>query len=99
MTVAVQLDFKGAKLEQYDAVRERLGLLPGGPGPSDALFHWVAKTDEGIRTVTVWDSRAKFETFAHDTLLPNYREVGVVDPPDIQCFDVHSYLAAGQQTH
>jgi hypothetical protein len=48
VVVAVQLDFQGATLEQYDEMNERIGLLPGGPtaAPED-LFHWVTKTEDG----------------------------------------------------
>ena len=39
MAVAVQLDFKGETLEQYDEAIERIGLLPGGPAAQEQLFH------------------------------------------------------------
>jgi hypothetical protein len=96
MTVAVQLDFPGATIEQYDQINERIGLLPGGPASPQELFHWVAKTDEGFRVVDVWESLEAFEKFAHDKLSPIYQEVGVLRPPEIQFFDVHNYLAGGR---
>src|ERR1700686_4863127 len=49
MAVAVQLDFRGATLEQYDEINERLGLLPGGPASPHEFFHWVMKTVDGFR--------------------------------------------------
>jgi hypothetical protein len=32
MAIAVQMDFPGATLDQYDQVLEKMGLTPGGPG-------------------------------------------------------------------
>ena len=96
MTVAVQLVFQGATIEQYDQINERIGLLPGGPASPQELFHWVAKTEEGFRVVDVWESQEAFERFAHDKLSPIYEEVGVLRPPEIHFFDVHNYLAGGR---
>jgi hypothetical protein len=96
MTVAVQLDFQGVTLEQYDQVSERVGLLMGGPMPRGGLFHWVAPTDEGIRVVAVYEDRETFDAFLEKTVLPNYRKVGVSDRPTIQYFPIHNYLGGRQ---
>ena len=52
--IGVILDFPGATLEQHDAAITGMGYAPGGEGQRDCLFHWVAKTDDGIRVVDVW---------------------------------------------
>ena len=96
MAVAVQLDFQGATLEQYDQVNERVGLLPGGPASPQELFHWVTKTDDGIRVVDVWESREAFETFGREKLTSIYSEVGIPHPPETQFFEIHNYLAGGR---
>ena len=96
MAVAVQLDFRGATLEQYDEMNERIGLLPGGPPSPQELFHWVAKTDDGFRVVDVWESRDTFETFEREKLNPIYGEVGIPRPPETQFFEIHNYLAGGR---
>jgi hypothetical protein len=96
VAVAVQLDFHGATIEQYDQINERIGLLPGGPASAQELFHWVARTEDGFRVVDVWESREAFEAFAHEKLSPIYHEVGVQQQPDIQYFEVHNYLAGGR---
>jgi hypothetical protein len=59
------------------------------------MFHWVTKTDDGIRVVDVWDSKEAFEKFAQDEIGPFTQEVGIPSPPEIQFFDVHNYLTAG----
>jgi hypothetical protein len=96
MAVAVQLDFRGATLEQYDQINEMIGLLPGGPA-SPQIFHWITKTDDGFRVVDVWESREAFEKFVLEKLRPIYHEVGIANPPTIQFFEVHNYLAGGRQ--
>jgi hypothetical protein len=92
MAVAVQLDFRGVTLEQYDQINERLGLLPGGPASPHEFFHWVMKTRDGFRVLDVWDSQEAFEKFAEEKLTPTYDEVGVPYPPEIQFFEVYNYL-------
>jgi hypothetical protein len=96
MVVAVQLDFRGATLEQYDEAMERMGLLSGGPSAREELFHWVTKTDDGFRIIDVWESREAFEQFLETRIRPVAPEVGVSEPPEIQFFEVHNYFAGGR---
>lgn len=93
MTVAVQLDFRGATLEQYDEINEILGPLPGGPAWRRELFHRVTKTDTGIRVLDVWESQEAFEEFLLDNLNPNWEEVGIPAPPEIQFFEIYNFFA------
>jgi hypothetical protein len=98
MTIGVQLDFRGATLEQYDEAIERMGFLPGGPGAQHELFHWVTKTDNGIRIIDVWDSREAYEKFEAERIRPVASEVGISESPEIQFFEVHNYFAGGRWT-
>ena len=95
MAVGVQLDFKGATLEQYDEIVKRMGFKPKGAGGPGGLFHWVTKTADGIRVTDVWESREVFDKFAQEKIGPISQEVGVQAPPEIQFFEVHNYLTAG----
>ncbi len=52
VAVAIIMDFDGASLDQYDQIIEKMGLQDGST-PSGAIFHWVAKTDGGLRVVDV----------------------------------------------
>jgi len=96
MAVGVQIDLKGATLEQYDKVNEGIGLLPGGPAVREELFHWVTKTEDGIRIIDVWESREAFEKFAQERLGPVLQEVGLPTAPEVQYFEVHNYFAGGR---
>jgi len=95
MAIAVQLDFKGGTLEQYDDVIGKMGFQPEGAGAPHGLFHWVTKTSDGIRITDVWDSKEAFERFAQDQIGPITQAAGVPAPPEIQFFEVHNYLTAG----
>jgi hypothetical protein len=96
VAVGVQIDFRGATLAQYDEIVEAMGFLPGGPSTPGALFHWVAKVGEGIRFVDVWESRDAYEEFVRKCR-PIFREAGIVDPPEVQFFEVHNYFAGGRR--
>jgi hypothetical protein len=95
MAIAVQLDFPGGTLAQYDQVIQKMGFRPGGPGAPGGLFHWVAKTDAGIRVTDVWDSREQFQKFSAEKIEPITAQVGITQPPKVTFFEVHNYLTKG----
>ena len=94
MPVAIEMDFPGATLEQYDQVMEKMGLTGGGSIPPGAIFHWVAATPEGIRVVDVWETREAFEKFAQEQIGPKTREVGIEGEPQTRIHEVHNHLKA-----
>ena len=95
MAIGVQQEFSGATLAQYDQVIQKMGFRPGGPGAPGGLFHWVTKTDSGIRVTDVWESRAQFEKFATEKIGPLTAQVGLTSPPKTTFFEVHNYLTKG----
>ena len=92
MPVAVEMNFGGTTLDQYDQVLEKMGLTPGGSAPPGAISHWVAKTDDGIRVVDVWETREQFDRFAQERIGPFSKEVGVEGMPETRFYDVHANL-------
>lgn len=95
MAIGVQMDFPGGTLEQYDQVIAKMGFKPRGPGGPGGLFHWVTKTDSGVRVTDVWESREQFERFSRERIGPITAEVGLPEPPRVTIFEVHNYLTAG----
>ena len=95
MAVAVVMDFEGGTLDQYEKTLALMGLTHFGPGPKGALFHWVAKTDTGIRVTDVWESQEQFDAFAQEKIGPMSSEAGLPGPPQSTVFEVHNYLTAG----
>jgi len=94
MAVAFEMVFKGATLEQYDRVMELMGFTEGGEAPPEALFHWAAKTDEGMRVVDVWANADAFNRFAAEQIGPFTAQAGFEGPPEITSYEVHNYLSA-----
>ena len=95
MAIAVQIDFDGATLDQYDEVVQKMGFEPRGRGEPGGLFHWVTKTDSGIRVTDVWESQEIFERFAQEKIGPLTAAVGLTSPPRVTFHEVHNYLTAG----
>ena len=94
MAVAVQLDFEGGTFEQYDQVLEKMGFTHRGPLVPGGLFHWVTKTENGIRVTDVWESREVFEKFAAEKIGPLTQAAGM-PAPVIEFIEVYNYLTAG----
>lgn len=94
MAIAFQMDFAGGTLDQYDRVIARMGFEPRGPAAPEVLFHWVAKTEDGIRVTDVWTSREAFDAFAQAQIGPITQAMGL-EPPKLQVFELHNYLTAG----
>jgi hypothetical protein len=95
MAVGVVLDFRGATLEQYDQIIGLMKFTPRGPGAPGGLFHWVTKTDDGLRVTDVWETREQFERFANEQIGPFSQQVGIPNQPEISFYEVHNYLTAG----
>jgi hypothetical protein len=97
MAVAIEMNFKGATLDQYNEVMKLMSLEDGTrPSPPGALFHWVAQTDDGIRVVDVWESMEQFDAFAEKEIGPYTQQVGITAPPETTVRQVHNYLERTQ---
>ena len=92
MAVAVEMNFRGATLDQYDQVIEKMGLTPGGATPPGAISHWVAKTDDGLRVVDVWETREAYDRFAEEQIGPYSQEAGITEAPEMRFYETHAYL-------
>jgi hypothetical protein len=95
MAVGVIQDLDGATLEQYDQILVKMGFTAGGRHLPGCLFHWVSKTDDGLRVIDVWESREQFDRFAEEQIGPFSQEVGFPNPPKTTFCEVHNYLTAG----
>jgi hypothetical protein len=95
MAIAVVMEFEGGSLDQYDQIVQLMGFEPGGRGAPGGLFHWVTRTDSGIRVTDVWSSREQFEQFAQEQIGPFTQQAGITAPPVITFHEVHNYLTAG----
>jgi heme-degrading monooxygenase HmoA len=92
MAVAVEMKFRGASTGQYDQVIERMGLVQGGEMPPGGISHFVARTDDGLWIVDVWESKEQFEKFAQEQIGPYSREAGITEEPETRFYEVHNHL-------
>jgi hypothetical protein len=95
MPVAVEANFRGATVGQYDQVLKGMGFTAGGAHRPGCLFHWVAQTADGIRVVDVWASKEQYERFAQEQIGPQAQQAGFPEPPEVTYHDVHNHLTAG----
>jgi hypothetical protein len=95
MAVAIVMEFKGATLEQYDEVIERMGFEPGGAGAPGGLSHWVTATDDGFRVTDVWESAELYQQFAEEQIGPLAQAAGLPAPPQLTFYEVHNHLTPG----
>jgi hypothetical protein len=92
--VAVVMHFDGT-FDQYDEVRDMMGLASEAPGPDGILFHWVTAAEGGMRITDVWQDRATFEAFSETQIGPYSAKVGLAPPTSVTMYDVYNYFTAG----
>ena len=95
MAVAVVMTFDGAEMSQYDEVQESMGFEPWGTGPPGLLFHWITKTDDGMRVTDVWKTQEEFEQFAEEKIGPSTAQAGIPGPPAMEFHEVYNYMTEG----
>lgn len=44
----------------------------------------------------MWESQEAFEEFLLDNFNPNWEEVGIPAPPEIQFFEIYNFFAGGR---
>ena len=94
MAVGYEMRFESATLEQYDEILELMGLSESVAHVDGAIFHWVAKTDDGLIVVDVWESNEHFNRFAEEQIGPYSQQVGIPNPPVTTRYEVHNTLAS-----
>jgi hypothetical protein len=90
MAIVRMFECRGWTTEQYDALMDRLGYGPGMAGPG-VLFHWAARTPDGMRAVDVYESREAADALVAGDLTPAMEELGL-SMPEIAEYEVHNYV-------
>jgi heme-degrading monooxygenase HmoA len=88
---AFEMFFRGGSIDQYEQVIAKMGFEHHGKGAPGGLFHWVTKTDDGLKVVDVWESPEQFQAFADSHIGPLTAEVGLSEP-EVTSYPVHNYL-------
>jgi hypothetical protein len=86
--------FKGGTKEQYDNTVKVVHPDGGKALPAGQVYHAAGPTSDGFVVVAIWDSKASWEKFRDETLLPAFAsgENTLPGPPQITEFDVHNEM-------
>jgi hypothetical protein len=89
MAYAIVHHFAGGTQAQYEATLA--AVHPDGGLPAGQIYHMAGPSEDGWTVVAVHDSRASWERFRDDTLLPALGagiEGGFAAPPQETSFEV-----------
>jgi hypothetical protein len=93
MAIARVFECAGWTPEQYDqliaGLNRRLNL--SGQSAPGVLFHWVARTANGMRATDVYESREAADRLAMEQIGPLTQELNL-SMPEITEYEVYSYL-------
>jgi hypothetical protein len=86
--------YEGGTAEQYEAVLA--AAHPAGGLPPGQVYHAAGPTDGGWLIVAVWDSKASFDGFLADTLMPALQKTtgGFAGPPQERTAEVANLVTA-----
>jgi hypothetical protein len=94
MAIGQILQFSGAGLDKYDAVRAELGWDGDTNTPDGILAHAAGATGDGFCVIEWWNSEADWDAFFADRLRPAFEKVGDIPQPQVTRFDVHTSFVA-----
>ncbi len=95
MAVGIRLKFSAGKQETYDAVH-RAVEVDSNP-PAGLIVHSAGPIDGGWGVIDFWESRAAFDTFVAERLMPQIQALGdqgFPSPPEVKEFPVHNLQVA-----
>ena len=98
MPVAIVQDWVEEETDRstanYDTISERLGVRENPP--AGCLMHSAGFTGNGFRIFEVWESKADFDRFLEERLMPIVNEVSGADapPPQLTIYELHNYMGA-----
>jgi hypothetical protein len=90
MAIAQILQFSGATIEKYDAVRTELGWEGERGKPEGLLAHAAGQIDNGFCVIEWWNSETDWDSFFSSRLQPAFEKVGGIPQPEVTRFPVHN---------
>jgi hypothetical protein len=92
MAYGITHHFAGGTKEQYDNTIKAVHPDNGKSLPAGQTYHAAGPTPDGWIVIAVWDSRASYEKFRDESLLPAFGSVEnpLPGPPVETSFDVHN---------
>jgi hypothetical protein len=95
-TFGIVHSFPGGTAEQYENSLKVVYPNGGTDLPEGQLLHLAGPSEDGWVVVAVHESKASWEKFRDDTLLPGLARVGngLPGPPEETTFDVTKFRTA-----
>jgi len=95
MAVGIRQKFSGGTQANYDAAHAIMEV--DTDPPAGMLVHSAGPVDGGWGIIDFWESRAHFDAFVKDRLMPRLASLGdqkFPNPPDVKEFAVHNLETA-----
>lgn len=86
MPVVTTVEIPGVTRKLYEKLGERMARH--GP-PTGIIFHSCGEVPGGWRIIDVWSSKAEFDRFVDERLLPAAAELQLPAPSRRECFSAH----------
>jgi len=90
MAYAQVMQFSGASVDKYDAVKRELGWNGEEGKPEGLIAHAAGATDDGFCVVEWWNSEADWKSFFSARLQPAFEKVSGIPQPQVTSFEVHA---------
>jgi hypothetical protein len=91
MAVGIRLKLHGGTAEVVD--RLNAAIDPDSNPPDGLLFHASGPIDSGWGVIDFWESRAHFDRFAAERIVPGLASIGApAEPPEVHEFPVHEHF-------
>ncbi len=91
MAVGIRQKFSGGTQAHYDAAHAIMEV--DTDPPAGMLAHAAGPVDGGWGVIDFWESRAAFDSFVQERLMPRLHSLGdrgFPNPPDVHEFPVHN---------
>jgi hypothetical protein len=91
MPVGIRLKFAGGTQESYEAAHAVMDTKTDPP--EGMIVHSAGPIDGGWGVIDFWESRAAFDRFVAERLMPRLQGLGdrgFPSPPDVREFPVHN---------
>jgi hypothetical protein len=75
MTYAVVANLPGGDWETYEKITAEAGVQT--TAPEGLIVHVAGQTETGTRIIDVWESKAAYDAFTADRLVPAIERLGV----------------------
>lgn len=92
MAISMNMTWKDVTVEQYEAVRARVGWEVNHPPGGVVHTCWFEGSD--MRVMDVWDSAEAFNAFVQERLMPAVAELGLPGEPHVVIHPAHALFIA-----